>query len=554
MADTTMGTATGTRPALFLRNATGLVKAWSTFDAFVYSFWSVNLITLGLYGMSFVYTVPDGQWLVAILVFGVLTTFLVVPYAMLVSVMPRTGGDYAWQSRVLGGGLGFVLSITGWWFTLFLWAPIYANILVVQFFSPLAYTLGWTSVATFFTSQTGIFVSCLIVLAFVAIVVTMGMETYARIQKVCFWIGLGGLVVVCGLLLFASQSDFQAAFNREATSLFGAPGNAYQGTIDAASKSFGGSSFGTAAFGPLLLLLPWLAFYLLWPNWGATLYGEVRGAKDIRKPFWRMFWGLWVTVAMVAVVVLLINKTIGWNFYQSANAAYWNNLFAVQGAVPPPVPIWPYAVMFAGFLVNNHLFQALLIIVMGLWFFGWAGTLFLSSTRVIFAAAFDRVLPAWAANISAKRRVPYGSLVLMIAPSIVISAIYAYKPDFTSVFLDATALLALTFFATVVAAVVLPWRGQGPFGAPPLSRGENTRVCRRTLPGVVSRWFAPFMLYQWSFNPDNLYGTSLQKTPNSVIYFVATYVVAVVIYAVARVVRNRQGIDLRRIHHEIPVE
>ena len=51
MADTTMGTAPGTRPALFLRNATGLVKAWSTFDAFLYSFWSVNLITLGLYGM-----------------------------------------------------------------------------------------------------------------------------------------------------------------------------------------------------------------------------------------------------------------------------------------------------------------------------------------------------------------------------------------------------------------------------------------------------------------------------------------------------------------------
>src|SRR6266446_6028888 len=499
MAETTMGSA-GARPTLFLRNATGLVKAWSTFDAFVYSFWSVNLITLGLYGMSFAYTVPDGQLLAAILIFGVLTTFLVGTYAMLVSVMPRTGGDYAWQSRVLGGGLGFVLSITGWWFTLFLWAPIYANILVVQFFGPLAYTLGSPDTATFFASSTGIFVSCLIVLAFVSLVVTMGMETYARIQKLCFWIGLGGLIVVCGLLLFYSQSDFQSAFNREATSLFGAPANAYQATIDAASKAgFAGSTFGTFTFGPILLLLPWLAFYLLWPNWGATLYGEVRGAKDIRKPFWSMFAGLWVTVAMVALVVILINKTIGWNFYQSANAAYWNNLFAVQGAVAPPVPIWPYPVMFAGFLVENHLFQALLIIVMGLWFFGWAGTLFLSSTRVIFAAAFDRVLPAWAANISAKRRVPYGALILMIAPSLVISAIYAYKPDFTSVFLL-------------------------------------------------------FMLYQWSFNPDNLYGTSLQKTPNSVIYFVATYVVAIVIYVVARVYRSRQGIDLARIHHEIPVE
>src|SRR5437588_60433 len=450
MADTTLGTAPGTRPALFLRNATGLVKAWSTFDAFVYSFWSINLITLGLYGMSYVYTVPDGQLLVGILLFGVLVTFLVITYAMLVSVMPRTGGDYAWQSRVLGGGLGFVLSITGWWFTLFLWAPIYANILVVQFFSPLAYTLGWSSVAMFFTSQTGIFVSCLIVLAFVSIVVTMGMETYARIQKVCFWIGLAGLAVVCG--------------------------------------------------------------------------------------------------------VLLINKTIGWNFYQSANAAYWNNLFLVQGAVAPPVPIWPYPVMFAGFLVDNHLFQALLIIVMGLWFFGWAGTLFLSSTRVIFAAAFDRVLPSWAANISAKRRVPYGSLVLMIVPSIVISAIYAYKPDFTSVFLDATAVLALTFLATVVAAVILPWRRKDLYDASPIARYKIAGVPAISVVGVITGLFLLFMLYQWSFNPDNLYGTSLQKTPNSVIYFVATYVVAVVVYVIARVVRNRQGIDLRRIHHEIPVE
>src|SRR5689334_4478104 len=259
MAESTMGGAPA-RPGLFLRNATGLVKAWSSFDAFVYSFWSVNLITLGLYGMSFVYTVPDGQALAAILVFGVLTTFLVVTYAMLVSVMPRTGGDYAWQSRILGGAAGFVLSITGWWFTLFLWAPIYANILVVQFFSPLAYTLGSSSIANFFTSQNGIFVACLIVLAFVSVVVTLGLETYARIQKVCFWIGLGGLAVMILILAFASQSDFQNAFNREAASLFGASGNAYQATIDAAKTGgYGGSGVLTTPLGPVLPLLPVLA-------------------------------------------------------------------------------------------------------------------------------------------------------------------------------------------------------------------------------------------------------------------------------------------------------
>jgi APA family basic amino acid/polyamine antiporter len=173
---------------------------------------------------------------------------------------------------------------------------------------------------------------------------------------------------------------------------------------------------------------------------------------------------------------------------------------------------------------------------------------------VIFAAAFDRVLPAWAANISAKRRVPYGSLILMIVPSIVISAIYAYRPDFTSIFLDATAVLALTFLATVIAAVILPWRRKDLYDASPIANYKIAGVPTITVVAVITAIFLLFMLFEWSFNGDNLYGTSFQKTTNSVIYFVASYVVAIAIYVAARIVRSRQGIDLRRIHHEIPVE
>jgi amino acid transporter len=540
------------RPTLFLRNATGLVKAWSTFDAFLYAFWSVNLVTLGLYGMSFVYTIPDGQLLGAVLLTGVLVTFLVLTYAQLVSAMPRAGGDYAWQSRILGGGVGFVLAITGWWFTLWLWTPIYANILIVQFFAPLAYTLGWTGVATFFGSHTGIFVSCLIVLAFVSWVITLGMEGYARIQRFCFWLGMAGLLVMLGILLFSSHEAFVSAFNREAASLFGASGNAYQATIDAATKGgTTGVSFGNFGFTSTLLLLPFLAFYLLWPVWGATLYGEVRGAKEYRKVFSAMFWGLWVTVALVAVIILLIVKTIGWDFYYAANASYWNSIF-VAGSPAPPVSIWPYPVMLAGWLVNNHLFQVLLIAAMGLWFFGWAGTLFLSSTRVIFAAAFDRVLPEWAANISAKRRVPYGSLILMIVPSLVVSAIWAYQPTFQGIFLWATGVIAITFLGTVVAAAILPWRRKDIFENSPIARFRVAGIPVITITGVVSAIFLVFMLAEWSFNA--VYGTSFSLNSASPIYFGLTYLAAIVIYLVARTVRKRQGIDLSRIHREIPVE
>ena len=53
--------AVGEAPTLFLRKATGLVKGWSKFDAFLYSFMSVNFVTLGLFfAFSVLAFVPAG--------------------------------------------------------------------------------------------------------------------------------------------------------------------------------------------------------------------------------------------------------------------------------------------------------------------------------------------------------------------------------------------------------------------------------------------------------------------------------------------------------------
>jgi basic amino acid/polyamine antiporter, APA family len=543
-------TAESGLPSVFLRNATGLVKAWSAYDAFIYSFMSVNLVTLGLYGMSFAYAIPDGQLLPAILFTGVAVTFLVIVYASLVAAIPRAGGDYTWQSRILGGGIAFVLAVTGWWFILWHWTPIYANILVVQFFSPLLSTIGQPDAAAWFATPNGIFVSCLLTLAFVGVVVTLGMEAYARIQKICFYGGLVALAVLCLILLFSSQADFHAAFNREAASLFGVQGDAYQQTIDQAQKGgFTAQAFGSFAAGPSLLLVPFVVFFLLWPNWGATLYGEVRGAKEYRRPFISMFAGLWVTVALIVLVIVLTAKTMGWEFYNSANSLFWNSFYAVPSAPAPVIPIWPYPVMLATWLIPNHAIQFVLILVMGLWFFGWAGTLFLSSTRVIFAAAFDRVLPSWAANISAHRRVPYGALVLMIVPSIVVSALYAYQKGFATYTLDATLVIAVTYLGTIIAATILPWRRRDIFASSPIAQLRVGGVPLITIAGLITAAFLIYNLVKWA--TDAVYGVNNQQ---SALYMLAMYVLAIVIYVVARIVRSRQGIDLARIHAEIPVD
>ena len=108
-------------PSLFLRNATGLVKGWSGFDAFSYSFMSVNLVTLGMfYSLAVFAYVPGANPILSIVLAAIAVTFLAVAYSGLIAAMPRAGGDYIWQSRVLDGipgtltgaavgGIGFFL-------------------------------------------------------------------------------------------------------------------------------------------------------------------------------------------------------------------------------------------------------------------------------------------------------------------------------------------------------------------------------------------------------------------------------------------------------------
>jgi amino acid transporter len=215
--------------------------------------------------------------------------------------------------------------------------------------------------------------------------------------------------------------------------------------------------------------------------------------------------------------------------------------------------------MFAGWLVDNSVFQIILLLVMGAWFFGWAGTLFLSSTRVIFAAAFDRVLPAWAANISAGRRVPYGALVLMVVPSIGVSALYAWNVfNFKFFVLDAALVIAVTFLGTVVAAAILPWRRKDIYANSPLARYNVAGIPVLTLASVVTGAFLLYTLWEWldfgHFGSSPSTSIYYVNDPISLKFMGSMYLLAIVIYVVAFYVRRRQGIDLNKIHEAIPVE
>ncbi len=533
------------RPTLFLRKATGLVRGWSVRDSLIYACLATNFVTLGIYEFTFAGPAfPKGQLITAVIISGIWVSFLVIAYTGLVVTIPRAGGDYVWQTRILGSGVGFVMAATGWWFILWLWAPIYGNILSVQLFEPLWATLKWTwpsGGAAWFGTHNGIFIVSLITIALAGLLVSIGMAGYAKVQRWCFIGGMIGFAVVVILLLVNSHASFVSSFNLEAHKLFGV-NNAYAATNKAAVKA--GYSTSPLSFGPLgptMLLVPAMMFFILWPNWGTTLYGEIRGASDFKRVFAGMFFGLWLTVALTVIFLLLIAKTVGWGFYQNLNSLDYN--------ATPQFGIWPYPFMFAGWLVHNTAFQVVLILVLSLWFFGWVGTLFLSSTRVIFAAAFDRVLPDRASEVSEKRRVPVYSLVLMLLPAVGLSALYAYNTTFVTYTLDATLVIAVTFLFSSIAVVVLPLRKPDLWFASPASKVKVLGVPIVPVAGVVTIALLVYDLIEWLSN--DLY---FVNKAGSLIYMGAMYVLAIAIYVGARIIRNRQGIDLSLINKEIPVE
>src|SRR3970040_276 len=150
------------RPEVFTRRASGLVRWMSPYSAFIY-----NILTMGLiFPWTYLWApgaLPGGK-----LVWGILLAMLFqIPIALsivwLSTALPRSGGDYVFQSRVLGGGLGFTAVMSGFVIWILQWVAFSGWLLAYLGFAPLLLGLGATmgssamsGIGIWFTTSTGI--------------------------------------------------------------------------------------------------------------------------------------------------------------------------------------------------------------------------------------------------------------------------------------------------------------------------------------------------------------------------------------------------------------
>jgi amino acid transporter len=205
--------------------------------------------------------------------------------------------------------------------------------------------------------------------------------------------------------------------------------------------------------------------------------------------------------------------------------------------------------MLAGWLVDSAPFQFVLIVLNSFWLWALMGTVFLSATRVVFAAAFDRVLPEPVSRLTQRRRVPWVALLLLVVPGILVSALYAYLADFQTLVLGAALLLAVMFLGTSIAAAIVPWRARELYRNSPIAQWEVKGVPLITVVGTTFAAFLVFNLYYWL--KDDVYGVN---NTDSLIYLGALYAIAIVVYVIAAIIRRGQGVPLSQVHKEIPVD
>src|SRR5262245_32947130 len=108
MAVTTSSDQGGTDVSpMFVRGSTGLVREVKPVDQFIFNACLVNLGLAGVFIFEFgPWARPEGNLYLITLIAGLGFLCVAACYALLSSAFPRTGGDYVFNTRILGGAIG----------------------------------------------------------------------------------------------------------------------------------------------------------------------------------------------------------------------------------------------------------------------------------------------------------------------------------------------------------------------------------------------------------------------------------------------------------------
>src|SRR5216117_706476 len=540
---------------VFTRRASGLVRVMSPYSAFAYNVLNMGVIFPWVY-ITTLSVFPNANVWVGIIVTGLFTGFLAVVYAGLASAMPRTGGDYVFQSRTLRPWLGFATVATmiitfflqwqalgGWLLSVLGVYPMLTGLGIMTNNQSLIdwgawYLVGWGPTIVTMVSST-----------IAALVLIKSFRWFVKLQWIMWYGFLLSYFLMVVLFLFTSNSTFILRYDRAAAMVGGGSGAYAAIMTNAANNAF--TSDRTLSIAGTILVTPVALTSLGWVGYAQEQAGEIQGAQSLKNQIFINFGGGVVSMIMMAVLGLVVVRTVDQNWLSAAAYAAG----AYNPAIPTPA-IPPWFSSLAIMLTDSPILLFLMIIGIMLNAIQVVFNVIVGWTRVAVAMSIDGVLPKFVSHVSPRTHTPvYAHVIFLILGGYVFAYVYNLVPNYQVYTLAVTAVATVMYIGTALGGAVFPWTRKEVYRTAPISKFKVGPIPLITICGVIAAALSATMLYYFLTVPFlvNVDLSNLGYSGNLFLYVVvAIFFGWVGYYFVRRAYLRRIGVDLDLAYKEIP--
>jgi len=537
----------------FARKASGLVRGLSFVDAFGVGFMNQGLtpsmwvmISLGLG----VYT--GGNLIIATLLSALLCGIgFSLVWGILGGSMPRSGGEYIYNSRIIHPLIGIAESF-GNAFVWIMWIYILAPWTVDPGLTMLFQFIGRADIAETLISKVntpfGPFALWFFLIAtlvnFIAFLfVVFGIKIFARVQKVIMVLGIAGCLVILLVFTFTSRDAFVTAWNNLAQQYGSLDYNGFLATARSTIESAGD-----------VLPKTW--------NWFDTLGVMVAGswlfaysycitfiAGEVKRPDKTIIMAnlsaILIPAAFMLWLAIALYRTVGFEFLSAT--AWVDNLG--EGLAGYTLPWSPHFVGLAA-VINHNWFvvfmMAMSFIVFNLW---WVALSYLAFPRILFAWGMDRMGPKWFADIDYRWASPVKNHILCFVLGEIGILLYTIFQDQMSG-LSVTGLEIVSVFGvTAVAAAIFPFskRAKNIWDSSPYKKWNILGIPVVTIGGIVNLIYLAILFYFFIVMPD-LEGLAV----GSLIFYAVIWVIGIGWYFYWKKRNKDVGVDISMTFGELP--
>ena len=526
----------------FARKASGLVRGLSMWDAFGVGFMNQGLtpsiVVLTSLGVG-VYT--GGNMIIAIVLSVILAGIgMPIVWGVLGGSMPRSGGEYIYNSRIIHPVIGIAESF-GNAFVWIMWIYVLAPWVADPGVAMIAQFTGWTALSDFATSVWGMFIIATIANVVAFMFVVFGIRIFARAQKVVMAVGIGGCIVLC-VVLSIRAGNFQASWDAVAQQYDSLSYTAFLSGVEGLAGEAMPTTWNWFDSIGVMVAASWAFAYAYCM---AFIAGEVKRPDKtiiLANLFAVLVPGvfcLWTAIALYQ---------IDFNFL---SAAFW---FDNSGETLAGYNL-PYSTNYValGFIMEPQAWlgvvYALSYIAFGLW---WVALSYLAFPRIIFAWGMDRMGPKWFTDINPRFASPVKNHILCLILGEAGIALYVFWTNSPLQGLAVTGLEVVTVFGvTAIAALMFPYvkRARGVWESSPYRNWKLLGIPVITIGAIVDLIYLGILFVFFFIMPD-----LRSFTTTGIVFFVCIWAAGIAWYFFWKQRSKTVGVDVSMTYGELPPE